>query len=161
MSCSDATSFRHAVSRFTTGVTVVTSKDQHEQIVGMTANSFMSVSLAPPTILVSVMQGKTLDAIKHRNQFAVNVLPAFAQDISAYFAGQQTRGPTPGFEVCPGMPKLTSSIAYFNCEVERYIEIADHTLLAAKVLDCSYIDKEPLVFFSSQYRNLDMEEACI
>jgi flavin reductase (DIM6/NTAB) family NADH-FMN oxidoreductase RutF len=56
----DSAHFRNAVSRFTTGVTIVTSRDKNAQAVGMTANSFMSVSLKPPMILVSLMESLPL-----------------------------------------------------------------------------------------------------
>lgn len=149
--------FRHAASRFTTGVTVITARDQTQEIVGMTANSFMSVSLAPPTVLVSVMDGRTLRAIEQSGKFAINVLPAAAKDISSHFSGRQVPGLIPGFEQTEGMPKLEAAIAYFECHIEKFISVADHTLLIGRVIDCSYKDEEPLVFFSSQYHNLGGE----
>tara|TARA_R110000824_G_scaffold315042_1_gene502002 strand:+ start:25271 stop:25765 length:495 start_codon:yes stop_codon:yes gene_type:complete len=149
--------FRHAASRFTTGVAVLTARDQAQEIVGMTANSFMSVSLAPPTVLVSVMDGRTLSAIEQSGKFAINVLPAAAKDISSHFSGRQVPGLRPGFEKTSGMPKLEAAIAYFECDIEKFINVADHTLLIGKVVDCSYKNEEPLVFFSSQYHNLGGE----
>lgn len=153
----DSAHFRHAVSRFTTGVTIVTSRDKNAQAVGMTANSFMSVSLKPPMILVSLMSGRTLKAIKQSGKFAVNVLPANAKDISSHFSGKSVPGYTPNFEKTTVMPKLKSAIAYFECEIEKIILVEDHTLLIGKVMDCSYKDEDPLVFFSSQYHKLDGE----
>jgi len=146
--------FRLAASRFTTGVTVITSLDQSENIVGMTANSFMSVSMSPPTVLVSVMNGRTLDAIEHRGSFSINILPAAATDISRHFSGNSVPGFTPGFEETKGMPKLQDAIAYFECNIDQYLVVADHTLLISRVKNCSYKDAQPLVFFSSQYHNL-------
>lgn len=149
--------FRHAASRFTTGVTVVTARDQTQEIVGMTANSFMSISLAPPTVLVSVMDGRTLSAIEESGKFAINVLPAAAKDISSHFSGRQVPGLNPSFEKTTGMPKLEAAIAYFECDIDKFIRVADHTLLIGKVVECSYKNAEPLVFFSSQYHKLGGE----
>tara|TARA_R100001143_G_scaffold62909_1_gene67536 strand:- start:5129 stop:5635 length:507 start_codon:yes stop_codon:yes gene_type:complete len=150
--------FRHAASRFTTGVTVITSLARNKEIIGMTANSFMTVSLSPPTVLVSVMNGRTLNAIEHSGKFAINVLPAAAKDISNHFAGRPVPGLTPDFAKSRGMPKLKEAIAYFDCRIEKFIQVADHTLLVAKVNDCCYKDVEdPLIFFSSQYHSLNAE----
>lgn len=153
----NASEFRHAASRFATGVTVVTCRDSAQEIVGMTANSFISVSLAPPTVLVSVMDGRTLSAVKQLGKFAVNILPAGARDISGYFSGRQIQGQPPEFEKGSGMPKLEQALAFIECETSKIVEVADHTLLIGEVINCSYKDEEPLVFFSSQYHNLEFE----
>jgi len=150
--------FRRAVSRFTTGVTIITTKGPDDEVVGMTVNSFTSVSLEPPTVLVSVMQGRTLRAIEMRGRFGINVLPASARDLTHHFAGRQVPGLVPDFERCGGMPRLAAAIAYFDCQVEKSLVVADHTLLIGAVRECSYADADPLVFFSSQYRNLCDED---
>lgn len=152
----DAVGFRHAAARFTTGVTVITSRDPADEIIGMTANSFMTVSLAPPTVLVSVMNGRTLSAIKETGGFAINVLPAAARDLSRHFAGNPVPGLSPRFENVGGMPKLYEALAYFDCRIDKFITVEDHTLLVAKVLNCCHREDEaPLVFFSSQYHSLE------
>lgn len=153
----DPADFRLAVSRFTTGVTVITSREPDGQIVGMTANSFTSVSLSPPTVLVSVRNGRTLNAIEQGGRFGINVLPASARDLSGHFAGKQVPGLTPEFLETAGMPRLAASIAYFDCRVDRSFDVADHTLLIGGVTDCCYGNADPLVFFSSQYHNLGID----
>lgn len=158
MKQADTLGFRHAAARFTTGVTVITSLDQEDEIIGMTANSFMTVSLSPPTVLVSVMDGLTLSAIEETGRFAINVLPAAARDLSRHFAGNPVPGLSPGFEQAEGMPKLKEAIAYFDCRIDKFISVEDHTLLVAKVLNCCHReDKDPLVFFSSQYHSLEKQ----
>ena len=153
----DPAEFRLAVSRFTTGVTVITCRDQDAQIVGMTASSFTSVSLSPPTLLVSILRGRTLNAIERSGRFGVNVLPASARDISSHFAGRTVPGLVPRFDETSGMPKLGGTIGYFDCDVDKSFVVADHTLLIGSVKDCCYGDAEPLVIFSSQYHNLVAE----
>lgn len=150
----DSAEFRRAVSRFTTGVTIITTREGGEEVVGMTANSFTSVSLTPPTVLVSVMQGRTLKSIERCGRFGVNVLPASARELTMHFAGRQVPGLVPEFTSGAGMPRLAAAIAYFDCEVEKSVVVSDHTLLIGAVRECSYADADPLVFFSSQYRNL-------
>ena len=151
----DPAEFRLAVSRFTTGVTVVTSIDGEGDIVGMTANSFTSISLSPPTVLVSVMKGRTLDAIQHSGRFGINILPATAVDVSQHFAGRQIAGFEPEFEDLGDMPKLKGVIAFLDCRISRMLEVADHTLLVGSVGGCIQEEGgDPLVFYSSQYRAL-------
>ncbi|MEX0957621.1 MAG: flavin reductase family protein [Rhizobiaceae bacterium] len=150
----DPADFRRAVSRFTTGVTVVTSRDRNNEIVALTANSFTSVSLSPPTVLVSVMSGRTLKAINASGRFGISVLPASAKELSSHFAGQHIPGLTPEFEDVGGSPKLAKALAYFDCMVEKAVIVADHTLLIGAVRDCRYADADPLVFYSSRYHQL-------
>ena len=150
----DPAAFRRAMSRFTTGVTVITSRNPDGQIAAMTANSFTSISLAPPTVVVSVMTGRTLSAIESSRRFGVNVLPASARDLSNHFAGKRVPGLTPDFEDVDGMPKLVGALAYFDCAVERSMVVADHTLLIGAVQACSHGEAPPLIFYSSQYHDL-------
>ena len=154
MECTDQDEFHRAVSRFVTGVTVVTSRDRENNIIGMTANSFTSVSLSPPTILLSVMRGRTLDAIQKSTRFAVNVLPVAAKKLSGHFAGNTVPGLIPRFEKSEGMPMLKGTVAYFDCQIDRLIDVNDHTLLIGSVLHCTQNNNQPLVFYSSQYCEL-------
>ena len=85
-------SFREAASRFTTGVAVLTALDEHGRVCGMTANSFVTVSLSPPTVLVSVMPGRMHRAISATGRYCVNVLPEHGRDLSRHFASQPNTG---------------------------------------------------------------------
>jgi flavin reductase (DIM6/NTAB) family NADH-FMN oxidoreductase RutF len=150
----DPAEFRKAVSRFTTGVTVITSREQDSQVVAMTVNSFTSVSLSPPTVLVSLTHGRTLTAIRRHGRFGINVLPASSRALSGHFAGRRVPGLEPEFEETGGMPKLARAIAYFDCSVDRSLVVADHTLLVGIVRTCNHAEDDPLVFFSSRYHDL-------
>lgn len=149
--------FRSAFSRFATGVTVITSRDRNGDVIGMTANSFSSVSLAPPTVLVSLMNGRTLQAITRTGRFGVNVLPATARDLSSHFAGRPVPGLSPDFDDADGMPKLTDALAYFDCTIDRSVVVNDHTLVIGAVHACAQSEARPLVFFSSRYHDLGTE----
>ena len=80
--------FRSAMGKFATGVTVITTEID-EQVHGMTANAFMSVSLDPKLVVISIGEkAQMLDKIKHSKKFAVNILAANQQELSMIFAGQ-------------------------------------------------------------------------
>ena len=145
------------MSRFTTGVTVVTARDSEGGIVGMTANSFTSVSLSPPTVLISIGAGRTNRAIRQSSRFGVNVLPASGSNLSNHFAGRSAPGFEPEFETGSQMPKLRGIAAFFDCRIEKVLEVNDHTLLIGTVLACEHSDADPLVFYSSQYHGLGAE----
>lgn len=149
----DPTSFRSAASRFLTGVTVVGSIDRDGSLAGMTANSFTTVSTRPPTVLVSLMRGRTWQAVTDSGIYTVNVVRA--QDVAtcALFAGKSPReGAMPLVEL-DGFPVLPQAIARFACEVVRSIHIADHTLFIGEVRWCWHQDGSPLAFYASQFRN--------
>lgn len=150
----DPVEFRRALSCFTTGVTVITAANAKGEVVGMTANSFTSVSLAPPTVLVSVMQGQTLQAIRASSRFGVNVLGAGCEGISNHFAGKPSTNWTPEFKEKNGFFALDGALAHFGCRVVQEVDVADHVLLIAEVDLCTADDNEPLVFYASRYRSL-------
>lgn len=142
--------FRTAASRFATGVTVVTAVDEDGAICGMTANSFVTVSLSPPTVLVSVMPGRMHRAISATRRYGVNVLPEGAHGLSTHFAGRPN-GVDPRYEMIGGLARLPGCMAFFSCEVVRQVDVSDHTLFIAEVSTCDHRDDVPLVFFASRY----------
>jgi len=151
MQRADPLAFRQAASRFATGVAVVTAFDRQGEVCGMTANSFVTISLAPPTVLVSVRPGRTHEAISESRRYGVNVLPQDGKGLSRHFAGHPATGARPGCEIAQGLPRLPDCVAFFACEVTRIVDVSDHTLFIAEVSNCDYCDDLPLVFFSSRY----------
>jgi flavin reductase (DIM6/NTAB) family NADH-FMN oxidoreductase RutF len=147
----DPLAFRQAASRFATGVAVVTALDRAGEVCGMTANSFVTISLSPPTVLVSVKPGKTHDAISVTARYGVNVLPEDGRGLSRHFAGHHGADSSPGHQIIEGLPRLSNCVAFFACEVTRMVDVSDHTLFIAEVSNCDYCDQLPLVFFSSRY----------
>lgn len=154
MAAPNPATFRQALSRFTTGVTVLTAAEQGGGVAGMTANSFTSVSLDPPTILVSVMQGRTLRAIERAGCFTVSVLGEGSEHVSAHFAGKPSPGWGPEYFGADGFVGLSDALARFECSVVQSVAVHDHKLLIAEVLSCKVTEAEPLVFFGSRYRRL-------
>jgi flavin reductase len=143
--------FRQAAARFATGVAVLTAFDSHREVCGMTVNSFVTVSLSPPTVLVSVKPGRVHRAISESRRYGVNVLPEDGWPLSAHFAGRPTADANPAHELVEGLPRLIGAVAFFACEVSRSVEVSDHTLFIAEVSNCNYSQGSPLVFFSSRY----------
>jgi flavin reductase (DIM6/NTAB) family NADH-FMN oxidoreductase RutF len=82
MQRADPLAFRQAASRFATGVAVLTALDSHGEVCGMTANSFVTISLSPPTVLVSVKPGRMHEAMSASRRYGVNVLPEQAKALS-------------------------------------------------------------------------------
>ena len=150
MERADPPAFRQAASRFATGVAVLTALDSRGEVCGMTANSFVTISLSPPTVLVSVKSGRMHEAISTSRRYDVNVLPEQAKAVSRHFASR-SRGMDPHYEIVEGLPRLANCVAFFACEVTRTIDVSDHTLFIAEVSGCDYCDDLPLVFFSSRY----------
>jgi len=147
----DPLAFRQAAARFVTGVTVITALDQAGGCCGMTANSFVTVSLAPPTVLVCVKPGRMHDAIRRSGRYAVNVLPQEACELSFAFSARGRPPPLAAPELCVGLPRLPDCVAFFACALKQSVEIGDHTLFIAEVSHCEHSEAAPLVFFASRY----------
>ncbi|MGE7665938.1 flavin reductase family protein [Ureibacillus composti] len=146
--------FRDAMGKFATGVTVVTTKLEDGPH-GMTANAFMSVSLDPKLVVVSIgHKARFLSKVRESQKFAVNILSAEQKEMSMVFAGQLKDEVEINFEELAGLPVLPGALAQVSCEVvSEYVE-GDHTLFIGKVLDIKLNDCEPLIFFAGKYREL-------
>lgn len=148
--------FRSALGRFTTGVTIVTYA--HEgRACGFTANSFTSVSLDPPLILVSV--GKQAQAATRMRgvPFAINVLSEEQQSHAFHFSGREQEG----LEIewgndAPGQaPYLAGSLAVFRCIPWQTVEAGDHDLFIGEVQSFeSKPASPPLVFLDGRFSSL-------
>lgn len=147
----DPTHFRKTVANFATGVAIVSCVDEGDaQPHGMTISSFTSISLSPPTILVSIKPGRMHRLISKEGWFGVSVLGGEQRGHSQYFAGD--RGPeVPGFATRNRVPTLKDCLAWFECEVTSRIQVHDHTLFVARVMHCEAAGGPPLLFFSSRY----------
>lgn len=154
--------FRDAAGRFATGVTVVTVNDGGTYR-AMTANSFTSVSLDPPLLLICVdREASMLVPIHEAGTFAVNVLASDQQEVSALFArrGELTEpmGGVPFTVGGTGSPLLAGALGWFECELWREYEGGDHMIYVGRVIDMGLLQPEgaPLLFFGGRYRTLDI-----
>ena len=147
----DAALFRQSVSRFATGIAIVSCLDDDEQPQGMTISSFTSVSLDPATVLVSLRPGRTHALIRKRGWYGVSVLAGDQEPWSRHFSGK----PQPGFEAAwankSHVPVLRDALAWFECEVDSVLQVHDHTLFVARVVDCDHVSGKPLMFYASHY----------
>lgn len=147
----DPLEFRRTVSMFATGVAVITAEDSEGTWHGATVNSFGSISLDPPTVLVSLRPGRTHDAIKATGRYAASVLARNQQTHSAHFAGNRDGTEPPPICVRDAMPTLEECLAWFECEVTEEVQIHDHVLFIGRVTACGTESGDPLIFFASSY----------
>lgn len=147
----DDRAFRNAMGKFATGVTVITSKVGTDSY-GMTANAFMSVSLNPKLITVSIdNRANMLDRLKESKKFAVNILGDDQQDISMHFAGQTKDDREIDFGSIQDIPVIKESLVSVVCDVDTSYVVGDHTLFIGKVKDIAVRDGYPLTFYCGKY----------
>ncbi|MEH7074604.1 flavin reductase family protein [Neobacillus drentensis] len=151
----DDRQFRNAMGKFATGVTVIVTEVDGEPH-GMTVNAFMSVSLTPKLVVVSIGENaKILNKIKESQKFTVNILAADQQTVSMIFAGQLKEHNGVDFDRLGGQPVVPGAIVQISCEVSAEHVEGDHTLFIGKVTDIHLTeDSEPLIFYSGRYRSL-------
>jgi flavin reductase (DIM6/NTAB) family NADH-FMN oxidoreductase RutF len=151
----DDRQFRNAMGKFATGVTVILTEVEGEPH-GMTANAFMSVSLTPKLVVVSIGENaRILSKIKQSQKFTVNILAANQEEISMIFAGQIKENREVAFNRLGGQPVVPGAIVQVSCEVSAEHVEGDHTLFIGKVTDLHLEDDtDPLIYFSGRYRSL-------
>jgi flavin reductase (DIM6/NTAB) family NADH-FMN oxidoreductase RutF len=149
--------FRSALGRFTSGVTVITTQFD-KQTHGMTANAFVSVSLDPPLVLVSLDNRSYLHRILPASgQYGVSVLAQDQQTLSNHFAGRTQEGLHIRFTTRNGVPLIDGAVAYFVVKVIDVHPAGDHTLYIGRVEHFESRDDKPLVFYAGKYQQLRSE----
>ncbi len=155
---SDARTFRDALGCFATGVTIVTAFSANGEPIGLTANSFTSVSLDPPLLLVCIAKNAgTAAVLQSCQQFAVNVLQIGQQPTSNRFAGKgEDRFAATDWSVGEyGTPVVSGSLASFECERHALHDGGDHFILIGRVLKAMFEPRrDPLLYFRGKYRRL-------
>ncbi len=151
---------RTGFGRFMTGVTVVTARDGSGAPVGFTANSFTSVSLDPPLLLVC--PGRFLSsfaAFERCSHFAVNVLAEGQEDVSNTFAGYKGDrfARVPHWINADGVPVIDGAVAQFSCRTEQVIPAGDHIILVGHVTNIAQRDAPGLGYVGGRYFSLGLE----
>jgi flavin reductase (DIM6/NTAB) family NADH-FMN oxidoreductase RutF len=153
-----ARALRSSLGLFATGVCVVSAIDQQGHPMGLTINSFSSVSLNPPLILWSLDRGSdTMPVFEAVQSFCVNVLGDGGQDLSQRLSrkgghrlheGEWTAGAT-------GSPVLTDAIAHFDCTIAARHDGGDHVILVGRVEGHAHREAaQPLLYYRGRYRAL-------
>lgn len=150
----DPQAFRAALGTFTTGVTIITTRAGDGEPVGITANSFNSVSLDPPLVLWSLAKNaRSLAAFAGARHWNVHVLSAEQEALSGRFA-RQGEDKFAGIELDDGIskaPLLKDCTARFQCRTAFSYDGGDHTIFVGEVLAYDRSERPPLVFQSGQY----------
>ncbi|GAA0311738.1 flavin reductase [Psychrobacter aestuarii] len=151
---------RKAFGSYMTGVTVITAINDDGQPVGFTANSFTSVSLEPPLLLVCPSKFlSSFDVFANCQNFAVNILSEDQQSISNIFAGSKDdRFAQVDWHIDDyGNPILAGTLTHFSCKTHQTIEAGDHHLLIGEVLDFASREGHGLGYASGGYFSLGLE----
>ncbi len=164
MTTPDPLALRSAFGSFMTGVTVVTGRSADGTPVGFTANSFSSVSLDPPLLLVC--PGKFLssfEAFSQSTQFAVNVLSEGQEEVATTFASFKgdRYARTPHFEDPLGNLMITGALARFSCTTHQVIGAGDHAILIGQVQHFDHQAGQGLGYANGQFFSLGLERAAL
>ncbi len=150
---------RTAMRHWASGVAVVTSRlGEHQH--GMTVSSFISVSLEPPLVLVSLAQASRTHAlVRESGVFAVSLLSSEQEAVSNRFAGQipDTEDRFAGLETAAletGAPLLVGSLAWIDCQLEQQVAAGSHSLFIGRVLAVRRFGGQPLLYYDRAYRRL-------
>lgn len=153
----DTREYRHALGRFATGITIVTARDAAGRPIGLTVNSFNSVSLDPPLIVWSLAQhSPTRATFEQCSHFAVNVLAhdqewlsrQFAAKIADRFAGVDC------VDGAGGAPLIQGCCAWFECHNQAQYPGRDHVVFLGRVERYARRDAPPLVYHGGRYHHL-------
>jgi len=152
---------RRALGTFATGVTVVTVGGDTPH--GMTANSFTSVSLDPPLVLVCVGRGAIMHKIlSERGAFGVSVLAADQERVARHFADRWRPLGTAQFDPIDwmpghrtGAPLVGGALAHFECQLWRTYDGGDHTIFVGELLSLERaVDQDALLFVHGRFRQI-------
>lgn len=152
-------SLRESMARFATGVIVLSVGG--DDIHGMTANAFTSVSLEPPTVLCCIARSAVMhQALTSQKRFAVSVLGADQEDLARYFADKRRPlGPEQFQQLAwePGAvseaPLLHGALAWLECELTEIHESGDHSIFLGEVVNASRSPEGPgLLFFDGAFQ---------
>ena len=147
---------RDAFGRFASGVTVVTA-DSEDGPVGITANSFSSLSLDPPLVLWSPSVGsRRFPYFERAKNFAIHVLAADQKDLCHGFAKSPFAFDALELDECEkGVPLIRNCLARFECETQAIYPGGDHKIVVGRVLNAEMRDGDALAFYAGQFRALE------
>jgi flavin reductase (DIM6/NTAB) family NADH-FMN oxidoreductase RutF/pimeloyl-ACP methyl ester carboxylesterase len=160
----DFKDLRKAFGSFMTGVTVVTTQEANGNLRGFTANSFSSVSLDPPLLLVCMNKASaSCEAFSSAASFAVNILSESQKEVSGVFASKRPdKFANADYTLsASGNPLLAGSLAWFDCAHHDAIDAGDHVILIGRVKSYSHVDANPLGYARGGYVTLGLEQSAV
>ena len=147
--------FRASLGMFATGVTIVTARTAGGELLGLTANSFNSVSLSPPLVLWSLSQAaSSMAALSKGSHYAINILASDQKELAERFASKQgDRWQGVAFtDGISGAPLLAGAAASFECFNRSRYEEGDHVIFVGEVERCSHTDgASPLLYHGGKF----------
>lgn len=150
----EPTRFRHALSQFATGVTVITARQDDGSFAGVTINSFNSVSLDPPLVLWSLAHDASSMAVfSSASSYVINVLAGDQMELAQRFARPGAgRFDNLAFTLTPlGVPLLTGSVAWFECRPRSRYSEGDHVIFVGEVERCHAHPHRTLGFHGGRF----------
>ena len=150
----DPAQFRRACARFATGITVSTALAADGTPHGFTANSFTSVSMEPPLVLICVdHRANVLRHFEQASHFGINILAEDQEAISVRFAekGLDRFNGIDWHAGATGVPLLGGALARFECATRQKIEAGDHLIILGEVLHAEWETGAPLLYYASAY----------
>ena len=150
----DPNTLRNTFTRYATGVTVVSCVPDGGEPVGITVNSFTSVSMDPPLVLWCIDKfSGVFSAYAEADTYAITILNAGQAEISTRFAtpGQHDFKAGETETLATGAPVLIERLAALDCRVEARHEAGDHVILVGRIVACDFRPGEPLIYAGRQY----------
>ena len=153
----DPKTFRMALGRFVTGVTVMTTRCPRGATAGVTVSSFNTLSLDPPLILWSLsLKAPSLTVFRDAGRFAVNILADDQSAVAMQFA-RSAEDKFADIETAAGLggaPLIAGAVAHIECDVEHRYPGGDHELIIGRIVRASANDKTPLVYGQGKFWNV-------
>jgi flavin reductase (DIM6/NTAB) family NADH-FMN oxidoreductase RutF len=154
----DPDTFRAALGRFVSGVTVVTTRDDEGNDHGMTVSAFCSASLEPPLVLSCIGHEASMHStMMQAEHFGVSILAAGQEQLARRFADQRSdRFEGVGFiRGQLGVALIDDALAHLECVVVERCEVGDHTVVIGRVEAAAYHRGVPLAYYRGGYTQLD------
>ena len=153
----EAQELRRVMGHFATGVTVITTTDGDGAPQGLTANAFMSLSLNPPLVIISVDKGATCyNCFTLGNGFTINFLSEDQEDVSRRFAtkGIDKFADLKWHASSNGAALIDGALAQVECKITACHDGGDHTIVVGEILNAAANGERPLLFFKGKYQKL-------
>ena len=154
----DPSQFRRACAQFATGIAIASALDADGFPHGMTINSFTSVSVDPPLVLICVDRTSNLLPIFARcGHYGLSFLGCHQQSLSTHFAGRghDRFNGTPWIAGATGVPLIPEALAHLECRITQSAIAGDHAILIAEVISADIQTGRPLLYFASGYRRME------